>query len=170
MFNLGCDVQFESIEIIKIYKDNMILIFSLWFILFLVFSIVNIISIFQDYKYNKSEKLLKKMRRIKLGLIPFWVINFISYLYIIIIFIITPTGIFAVFFIVPIFIFVSYIVLLLTSTFSISYLFSIRKNGIIQNKDFIIHSIIQFLFVFDIIDVTYILKKWGKPNNELLVR
>jgi hypothetical protein len=69
------------------------------------------------------------------------------------------------FLIVPIFIFLSYTVLMLTSIFSILYLINLRKNKIILNKQFIVHLILQLCFVIDIIDIIYIIKKWGKMED-----
>jgi hypothetical protein len=103
------------------------------------------------------------MKRIKIGLIPFWIINFICYFPISVFLLVVGHGF--GFLIVPIFIFLSYIVLLLTSIFSILYLLNLKKNNIIVNKQFIIHSILQLLFVVDIIDTVNIIKKWGKSNG-----
>ena len=159
IFNL---FLWDILNKIEIFNDNIFLVLAIWFILFLIFSIINIISIRIDFKNNDSRKLLKKMRRIKIGLIPFWVINFLAYIPICTILIVAGHGF--GFLIVPIFIFASYIVLLLTSIFSILYLLNLRKNGIIQNKNLIIHTLLQLLFVFDIVDTIYIIKKWGKKQ------
>jgi hypothetical protein len=136
--------------------------FSLWFITYLVLSIINIISIIFDYKNNNLESLFQKMKRVKINLIPFWIVNFICYLPISAILLVAGHGF--GFIIVPVFIFVSYTVLLLTSIFSILYLSKLRKNNILLKKQFIIHTILQFIFIADVIDVIYIIKKWGKPN------
>ena len=102
------------------------------------------------------------MKRIKLGLIPFWIINFICYLPISIFLIVVGHGF--GFIIVPIFIFASYTILCLTSMFSVVYFKSLHKNGIITFKQGIIHSLLQFIFVIDIIDTIYIIRKWGKQD------
>lgn len=138
------------------------IIFLLWFILFLVISLVNIISLIFDSKNNNLETLFNKMKRIKLGLISYWVLNFIFYIPISTILLVIGHGF--GFLIVPIFIFASYIVLILTSLFSITYLYQLRKNNTISKKQFIINTILQLIFVIDIIDTIYIIRKWGKPN------
>ena len=134
----------------------------LWFVIYLIVSIINIISILLDYRNNSSDRLFKKMKRVKITLIPFWIINFICYFPISVLGLLAGHGF--GFLIVPIFIFVSYMVLLLTSIFSISYLLNLRKNKIITGKQLIMHSILQLCFVIDIIDTIYIIRKWGKQT------
>jgi hypothetical protein len=142
-------------------KLNIILF--LWFIIYLIISVINIISVVLDYRKENSEILFRKMKRVKIGLIPFWIINFICYFPISIILLVAGHGF--GFLIVPIFIFLSYTVLLLTSIFSILYLLNLKKKNIIIQGQFIKHSILQLLFVFDIIDTIIIIKKWGKSNS-----
>jgi hypothetical protein len=138
------------------------IIFSLWVVTYSVLSIINIISILSDYKNNNIEKIFQKMKRIKTSLIPFWIINFICYVPISAILLAAGHGF--GFIIVPLFIFLSYTVLILTSLFSILYLLKLRKNNIISRKQFVIHIILQLIFVIDIIDTIYVIKTWGKPN------
>jgi hypothetical protein len=145
------------------FYGKLSLIFLSWFIIFLIISIINIISIVLDFRKNNSEMLFQKMKRIKIGLIPFWIINFICYFPVSIILLVAGHGF--GFIIVPIFIFLSYTVLLLTSIFSILYLLNLKKKNIILQEQFIKHSILQLLFVVDIIDTINIIKKWGNPNS-----
>jgi hypothetical protein len=142
------------------------LFFWIWVCLYIALLIINIVSLVIDYKGNNTELLFKKMKRIKLGLIPFWVINFLCSIFITIFcgFVLPMGIIFLVPFLVPILIFPSYIVLCFTSVFSVIYLKSLYKNGILKIEPFIIHSILQFMFVTDIIDTLYIIEKWGKLN------
>jgi len=142
--------------------EKLPIIFLLWFIFYFIFSIVNIISLIYDYKNNNSEILFKKMKRLKIGLIPFWIINFICYIPISAILLVAGHGF--GFIIVPIFIFLSYTVLIFTSIFSIVYLKLLRRNEIITKKQFIIHTILQLFFILDVIDTLYILKILRKTN------
>ena len=152
----------KSNNSINIFDKLLPVFFAIWFFVYIIFSIINIVSLIIDYKNNNKELLLKKTKRIKLGLIPFWIINFICYLPISIILLLVGHGF--GFIIVPIFIFASYTVLILTSIFSIIYLKNLHKNNIIEFKQFLIHSILQLIFVIDIIDIIVIIKKWGKSN------
>jgi hypothetical protein len=139
------------------------IISPIWFIIYIVLSIINIIALVSDYKNNDLKILFNKMKRIKIGLIPYWIINFICYLPISMVWIVAGHGF--GFIVVPIFIFASYTVLILTSIFSIVYLNKLQKNNIIIKKQFILHTILQLFFVIDIIDIIYILKKWSKPGG-----
>lgn len=156
LFIVGFLESFDT----KIFSDKVFEILLLWSVVFLIISIVNIISIVLDYRNNNSERLLKKMKRVKFSLIPFWIINFICYIPISSLLLVIGHGF--GFFIVPIFMAITYIVLLFTSIFSISYLLNIKKNKRITNWQFIGHSILQLCFIIDIIDTIYIASKWGR--------
>lgn len=145
------------------FYNILLIIFLIWFIIYFIFSIINIIALIIDCKNNNLNILFNKMKRIKMGLIPYWIINFICYLPISMTWLVAGHGF--GFIVVPIFIFASYTVLILTSIFSIVYLYKLQKNNIILKKQFIIHIILQLFFVIDIIDIIYILKKWNKPNG-----
>jgi hypothetical protein len=147
----------------NLFQEYISTIFSIWFVLYCIISIINIISVIINYRNNDRELLFNKMKRVKIGLIPFWIINFICYVPISTLLLIGQIG----FLLVPIFIFASYMVLCLTSLFSISYLLNLKKNNHITTEQFITHSVLQLFFVVDIIDVFYMIKKWGKPNNML---
>jgi len=144
------------------FYEKLPIMFLLWFAVYFVFSVINIVSLIFDYKNNNLEILFNKMKRIKMGIIPYWVINFICYIPISAILLIAGHGF--GFIIVPIFIFASYTVLILTSIFTIVYLKLLRKNNIIMKNQFIIHTILQLFFVIDIIDTIYLIKILGKPN------
>ncbi|MDL2297165.1 hypothetical protein LJC68_07070 [Bacteroidales bacterium OttesenSCG-928-B11] len=98
------------------------------------------------------------MKRIKTGLIPYWVINFICYLPISAFLLLVGHGF--GFIIVPIFIFASYTVLVVTSTFSIAYLLYLRTSNKINDRGLFIHVIWQSLFIADIIDTYRIIRKY----------
>ena len=144
------------------FYAKLFIVFSLWFIAYFVLSVINIISIALDYRNNNLEHIFQKMKRIKINLIPFWIINFICYLPMSAILLVAGHGF--GFIIVPVFVFLSYTVLIVTSIFSILYLLKLRQNNILSKKQFIMHTILQLIFVTDIIDTIYIIKKWGRPN------
>jgi len=134
--------------------------FAIWFVIFIVISIINIISVIRDYKKNNTEVLFKKMKRVKMGLIPFWIINFICYIPISIVFLFIPPGVLPLigWAFIPLFVLASYIVLCLSSSFSFSYLLHLKKNNILSTKQLVIHTILQFIFVVDIVDTICIIQ------------
>lgn len=152
----------DSIDTTAFYNKLFEILF-LWLIVFLIVSIINVRNVILDYRNNESDKLLKKMKRIKLSLIPFWAINFICYIPISALLLVVGHG-FGLF-IVPMFVVISYVVLIITSIFSISYLLRLRKNKLITNKQSIIHSILQLCFVIDVIDAIYIIIRFGKAHT-----
>jgi uncharacterized membrane protein YfcA len=137
-------------------------IFNVWIVAYLTFSVINIIAAIKDYRNRNFELLYKKAKRIKFGLIPFWTINFLCYF--IISCVIIPVGHGFGFLIVPLFIFCSYTVLVVTSIFSIMYILKLKADKILTKKESIIHIILQLCFVLDIIGMIYLIKKCSKPN------
>lgn len=150
--------------ILNLLFEHLPMMFCIWFIVFGIISLICIISIIIDFKKNDTRKLYKKMKRIKLGLIPYWILNFICYIPISSLLLVVGHGF--GFFIVPLFVLASYLVLLLSSSFSIVYLLNLRRNCIISTKQLIKHSIMQLIFVVDIIDIIYIIRKLGKSKIE----
>lgn len=153
-------VNDENIENLNRLFEYLPTIFWIWIPIFCIISVIIIISIIIDFKKNKTKVLYKKMKRVKIGLIPFWIMNFICYIPISFVLIVIGHGL--GFFIVPFFVLGSYIVLLLSSLFSIAYLFNLRRNHVISTKKAMIHSIMQLFFVIDIIDTIYIIRKLNK--------
>jgi hypothetical protein len=66
---------------------------------------------------------------------------------------------------IPIPIFLSYIILLVTSSYSISYLVLLKRNDIITRKQFRIYLVLQLCFVLDIIGIIYISNRVKKMSN-----
>jgi hypothetical protein len=186
-FGLDLTEQTQS-EIIGYVFFSLLIILLVLTILYFVLFIKNIVSLKIDFKNNNTELLLKKMKRIKLGLIPFWIINFVCYINIMLF---TAFGAFWElykelgfynffivllrilsrpwlngdrFLIIPIFIYSSYIFLCLTSIFSIVFLMNLRKNNLLSKKQYVTNALLQLFFITDIIGVVYMIKKWDKSN------
>jgi hypothetical protein len=151
----------ENLEVNKMISV-IFFIWGVWFLSFITIttiSIINAIKIFIK-KDLFSLKLITKI--IKLGLIPFWILNFIG-LASLTIMINLPSHGFGIF-IIPIPIMASYFVLIVTSFFSILYLLLLYKNNTIDNKQFLIYIITQFLFIFDIIGILHLFNKIRNEN------
>ena len=127
-------------------------------VILIINTILNIIIAIHIFKQNNLENARNSMKKIKLYLIPYWVINFI--------FSLTITGV-TLFMggIIMGFIFLiqTYLLFIATSCYSISFLGILLKNKKISLKSFIIHLLLQFCFVMDIIDTIYLLRKY--KNN-----
>jgi hypothetical protein len=61
----------------------------------------------------------------------------------------------------------AYIILLSTSTYSISYLKLLKKNGIININEFIKNILIQLFFITDIIGLFKIINEIGNEKSNV---
>jgi hypothetical protein len=132
----------------------------LWFTLFLIGNISNIFNLLNNLKVKDIKSVYSSIKILKLGSIPFYILNFIV------------TGIFFAFIffatrgigliLLPIPVLITWIILLSTSVNSISFLVFIYKNRVITKKSFILNLLAQLTFVIDIISTIIILKKEKK--------
>jgi len=136
-----------------------LILFSLWFCVFIAVSIKNIIVAKRYVREKQKDKLRKLTEITKFGSIPFWIINFVILFFFTIAAIVGTRGIFIVF--VPVPIFFSYLLLLGTSVFSISYVRLLYKEKDITLGMAIVHTILQLCFCWDIFDIIYLKYKFG---------
>ena len=121
--------------------------------------LMSIITAFQsiDAK-NRRNSMIYRMLFLKLSVIPFFVLNFMLWTGLFGTFILFPGGIFLLA-LVPIIVFLTFTVLLVTSSSTISVLvFSYRSKQIDMNK-LIVHIVLQLIFMVDVIDSIYLYKK-----------
>ena len=121
-------------------------LFAIWLVLFISFIICNVIYLKKIIKNDKLEKARIYSLIIKFSLIPFWIINFSISVYMIFSIPFVVGLIFLPMQIIQSFLFLSvgcYIILLVTSSYSISYLILMKKNNIINKRLFIIFIITQ---------------------------
>jgi hypothetical protein len=150
------NIDIMTNEIFNFYKI-IFTISGIWFLVFFVFTIVNIINAVKKYILQDINILTKYTKTIKIGLIPFWIINFIGYT-ILVVMINIPSHGFGIF-IIPIPIIASYCVLIVTSVFSILFLMLLFKTNNINNKEIILYSIMQICFILDIISIMHLFNK-----------
>lgn len=110
---------------------------------------------------QKQQSVNRTILIVKLALIPFFIINFSIWAVFFGMFLLTPGGIIIDIILVPMGIGFTYVILLATSTYSISLLFTLYKNSILTRKQFILHSVFQLIFVADVID-QIVIKKFTK--------
>jgi hypothetical protein len=141
------------------------IILAVWFLLYIIISIRNIFYVKDLITLNNGEKLKEDAEFVKFNSIPFWEINFfIFFLLSIITFLVVGS---IEMFLVSIII--SYIILLGTSIFSISYIRLLYKENIIGYKEMIFQIILQLIFVLDIFGIKNLKNKYSnkKENNEI---
>jgi len=127
----------------------------------IIYAIIGIKRLRTDPK--KQQTVNRTILIVKLALIPFFIANFSIWSMLSGMFLLTPGGIFVDIILVPIGIGFTYTILLATSSYSISLLFTLYKTSIISRRQFILHSIFQLFFGADIID-QFVIKKFTKSN------
>jgi hypothetical protein len=139
-------------------------IFIIWFVVFLIYTIINIIYLKHNINKNQFDKIYKYTKIVKLSIIPFWIINIVAYFGVMQFFVLLMWGMAVL--IVPIIVFISYLVLVSTSIYSISYIIVLKRNNKLTKKQFIINILFQLCFILDIIGLIYLLKLI-KKNDEI---
>jgi hypothetical protein len=155
-----------TMNILYKYANTMFIVFFIvliiWLIIYIITSIKNVMTSRKYIRELEINKLKKISEDIKFKSIPFWIINFLVLLFLTISAVVGTKGI--LIFIIPISILFTYIILLGTSVFSISYIILLYKNNNILLIQLIFHVILQLCFVFDIIDMFYLRLRIKKDN------
>ncbi|MCI7300810.1 MAG: hypothetical protein MR704_03455 [Clostridia bacterium] len=109
------------------------------------------------------------MRRLKLSLIPFFVLNFLLCMVVALVIFAASRG-FAIF--IPwVWIWVvcaigiTYLIAAGTSAYGILFVRALRKKGLVSKKQMVLHMVFQFCFVADIIDTIVLLKKYKEGTH-----
>lgn len=140
------------------YMEVFSTMFFVWIVVYVLIAVVNVVSGVIEYRRREFGLIFSKMKRLKTALIPYWIINFICYLPICVFLLIFGHGF--GFVVVPVIILSSYSVLLVTSVFSILFLMYLKKTNKIEMKEFILHTILQLVFVLDVIDAFILMKRY----------
>ena len=152
------------ISLLQIFKaefnfppKNTVLIWSLWTVIFLVIIILNIIDLIKNFFINDMETIKKHTYKLKLFLIPYWVLNVIvsgAYWGILI----GASHGFGMF-LIPVPFISAFSIFAVTSIYSILYLLLYWNNQKIKNGEFLIYLFSQFCFVLDIIGILVLKRK-----------
>ncbi len=148
-----------------------IILFLFYISLAIVLGILNIINSFRACAQKDIHYCLKSMLILKYGLIPFFVINFLEILFLLLIAIVASRGTIVIFgmFLIPIAIPITIIIISITWSFLLPGAFygvNVVRLSIAENKitaiQAIVHCILQFCFVLDILDAMYLsVSKWN---------
>lgn len=110
------------------------------------------------YGAGEIEKLKKGWKILKLGSIPFYILNFLYSLFVWFLLVGASRGLF--FLLVPIPVFITSIMILQSGIAGVCYVKYLRDNA--QEKPSSFHFVFQLLSVLDIISTILLLKKYGK--------
>lgn len=120
--------------------------------------IMSIISAFHSIDINyRRNSMINRMLFFKLSVIPFFIFNFMLWTGVFGTLMLFPGGIF-VLALVPIIIFLTFTVLLVTSSSTISVLVYCYRAKQIDISKLIVHIVLQLIFVVDVIDSIYLYK------------
>jgi hypothetical protein len=122
---------------------------------FVIIAIINIINSVNVFIENDIYILREYTRVIKLSLIPYWVINTISFVMTEIYCAISIINVNSAFGLI-----IHYIILIITSCYSIFYIILLYSNNYINKKQLNIHIFLQLFILIDIIDIIFISKKY----------
>lgn len=152
-------------EIFSVLSKKSIDLHIFWISVGLVifFMIINFLSGLSDFKENDFKVIYKKMSIIKFALVPGFILNFISYSVLIFGWTIVTgvLGIIVAMFCLPF----TYLILSFSSFFSLLYLTTLQERKLISEKKFIFHTILQYCYLWDILDSLLILNKYDESSN-----
>jgi len=124
--------------------------------------IINIVGAKNSAKQSQSMSF-KVIMIHKLCLIPFYIVNFVCWMFGMMVFhlslVVLP--------ILPFIIAYTYFTMIGTSVHVITNLFILRKKQIITKKQFVVHSILQLLFTVDVFGSVYLATKQKQLENAL---
>lgn len=132
-------------------------------ILNIVFAAINIKNTYKLYRNNESAYLRKFMKVLKLGAIPYFMLNFILYLLLFMLFFAASRGIIMfspipLMFLIPVFF--TYLSVLFTSLYGMGFAFAMQKEQKMKTGKLIIHILLQLCFVLDVLDTLILLKNY----------
>lgn len=129
-------------------------------LLYLAMSVVNaVLAIHTAVTAPNSPQACRQMSRVmlfvKLDAIPFFIANYVLWICVFAFSVILPLG-FTLWIFIPIAVIATYIVLLTTTAFSIPTIVLLARSKQLKPFEAIVHIVLQFIFVLDVIDVVYI--------------
>lgn len=129
----------------------------LYFAALIVIGIISILNSFKAYKENDFEYCIKGFMILKYGLIPFFVVNFLSMAFLVLVFLVASRG--TIIFAAPIFLLIgisfTWIAMLPSSFWGVQVIrFAVRDGKIGKSK--FLHIFLQFCFLLDLLDTVYL--------------
>jgi hypothetical protein len=134
-----------------------------------IFAIKNVINTCRLYKSGDYNSLRKHMKMLKLGTIPYFILNFILYFLLFLLFFAASRGL-IIFTPIPLLlllpIFFTYLTVLFTSCYGIGFIAIINKENNTKSGNLIVHVLLQLCFVLDVVSTIILLTKYKvKPRN-----
>ena len=132
-------------------------------ILNVIFAVINIINTIRLYKNREYNSMRTYMKVLKLGSIPYFVLNFIIYFLLFMLFFAASRGLIMftptpLLFLIPIFF--TYLNVLFTSFYGLGFIATISKEKKLSKGKMLIHVLLQLCFVLDVISTIILLREY----------
>lgn len=128
-----------------------------------IFAIINVVNTCLLYKNKEYNSLRKSMKTLKLGTIPYFILNFIFYFLLAVLFFMASRGI-IIFTPVPLLlilpVFFTYLTVLFTSCYGIGFIAIAYKEKKLDGVKLIIHVLCQICFILDVVSTIILLSKY----------
>jgi len=154
----------ESIDFEHPFKDWLVILALIISLLAFIWSCMNVWHYYQEsrdlFHSNKLIELSKRMKTSKLGLIPFYILNYVFYVFLFLLSFAVSRGFILFHPLMIIFIFASiytYAIVVLTSYDGIALINIYYKNNVVSKNMFLIITGMQLLFVVDVLATLLIL-------------
>jgi hypothetical protein len=138
------------------------IVFCIIVMIFIIFAVLNIIRAVNLISRKNYIEIRKNIKKTKYGSIPCFVFNFILVGFATFIMFAASHG-FGIFFL-PIPVFFTWIVVVISSVYGLGLLLILHREKVISTKRFVIFGILQICFVFDII-CTFVMLKDNKISD-----
>lgn len=133
-----------------------------------IFALKNVLKAYQLYKNKECNSLRKHMKALKFGVIPYFVLNFVIYLFLFAILFVGSRGIMIVtpiplIFLFPIFF--TYLIVVFTSSYGICFAVINSKEKGLSKMKLVLYTLLQLCFVLDVISTVILLIKYKKVEE-----
>lgn len=119
------------------------------------------------YREKDSAYLRKYMKALKMGAIPYFVLNFILYFLLFMLSVAASRGLVILTpipFMFVILVFFTYLSLLFTAPYGMAYAVIIQREGKMSTGRLVIHILLQLCFVLDVVDTIVLLMKYERKQ------
>lgn len=128
----------------------------------IVLAVFNVQSALLLFQVGDAFHLRRQMRTLKMGSIPYFVLNFILYVLLALLIIAASRGLviftpIPLMFIIPVLF--TYLSLLFTSPYGIAYAATVHREGKMSAVGLAFHILLQLCFVLDVVDTAVLLMK-----------
>jgi hypothetical protein len=128
-----------------------------WVVAFLVFAVLNLFQAVKLSKHNDIAELRKRMKLLKLGAVPYFVLNFVLAGGLFVFFFAVSHG-FGIFF-VPVPLFFTWTISLATSVYGMGFVAVLNRSGRDAGTSLPMNMVMQFCLVLDIVSTVILLRE-----------